>query len=244
MTHSLIARTTAPAAAVALGLLGLVAAPTPSSAAPTTTPAARSADRAAAPTGPVKRSRIDIDGDGRADSTTFRKVGFNRGLHRFLLETRTATGRRARMSVTLPDEGTNLTTDYVWVGAAGVDGVRGGEVVLDLWTVGDFPDVRVYTFRGGRFVNAPAPGSRRSGWMVANHGMLVAGYTFSTVRGTRQVVAHELNGVQYGGPYRGTHTTYRWGRAGWVRVATRPSGLVPDATAQRHYSGLFGLRWR
>ena len=74
--------------------------------------------------------------------------------------------------------------------------------------------------------------------------MLVQGYTFSTRHGVRYVVAHDLPAVKYNGPYRGTHTTYRWGRTGWVAVSTKSSGTVSAAVAQKKYSGLVGLNWR
>ena len=117
---------TGPLAALAVGALSAGAA---QPAAATTAPAVASS--AHSTVGPVKSTRIDVDGDGRADLTTFRQLPTRDGHLRFVLQTTTARGAGATMPVVLTDEGTNITTDDVWVGAAAVDGARGGEIVLD-----------------------------------------------------------------------------------------------------------------
>ena len=193
-------------------------------------------------------SRIDVDGDGRADRTSLTKVATTRDDYTFRLAVRTAAGRSVNLPVKVPNYRDNVTAEEVWVGAAGVDGVRGGELILDLGGgVGDFPAEYVYTWRSGRLVTLRPPGARsgRTPWAIADHWLLVQGYTFSMRRGVRYVVAHDLKNTSPGSTitYQGTHTTYRWARTSWVKVSSKPSGVLPES-AHKKYASWHGLVWR
>lgn len=80
-------------------------------------------------------------------------------------------------------------------------------------------------------------------WTVAWPPFAAQGFTFSTTRGVRYVVRHDLAGSRSGRAFSGTHTTYRWTGRTWATVATKKSGILTAKAAQR-YSGFHGLVWR
>lgn len=96
------------------------------------------------PRGHLVTSRADIDGDGRADTTTFRLVpprGTSSSLYR--LSVCTEKGQRAHLDFRLGYEMQDAS-DF-WMGMTGIDGRRGNEVVLDLvGGIGDATDIRSY----------------------------------------------------------------------------------------------------
>ena len=199
---------------------------------------------------PVVR-RVDVDGDGRADTVSLALTRSMPNTYRFTLTVRPARGRAATLPVTIGRYREDLTPAMVWHGAAPLDGVAGEDVVLDLGgAVGDFSWLHAYSWRSGRFVNLPAPGAGRRdiAWHVMGPPFAVRGYTVGgPLTGARTVIAHSLTGDDYGATrYRGTHTTYRWtggAAGGWQRTGVRPSGEL-TVTQARRYAGWIGVNWR
>lgn len=195
------------------------------------------------------RTSIDMDGDGRADRTTFTKVRSTRDHHVFRLATRTARGRTASTLVYAPNNIDETGAADVWVGAAGVDGVRGGEIVVDLMGgVGDATHHVVYTMRSGRFTTLRAPGARsgRTAWNVVYFPGVWAGYRFSSSGGVRRVTATTVTPMNAYPPYTGytaTRTTYRWTASGWARSGSVRLTRLPEKAASS-YAGWNGLIWR
>lgn len=195
------------------------------------------------PTGNV-RYRADIDGDGRADTVTFRKVTTKRGQDYFRLAVTTARGKSA--STTVSTDGFDKPASDYWVGVTGIDGIRGNEVVLDLvGGVGDATAILSYAWRNGRIVLVPAAGSpaRWPDWdlMWVDFGQ-ARGWTFSQQRSVRYVVRHDLK-VSSSGRFFGTNTRYRWAGNGWQKVSSQKvSGLRRGEAAK--LTDLNGLIWR
>lgn len=232
------------AAAVAAIAASTAAAAVPSAATTTDT---TTASTAKPPT--VKTSRMDIDGDGRRDTTTLRLTKPTNTRYTYTLETRTARGARASTPVVISDNGEDI--DAIWWGAAGLDGTPGAEIVLNPSPVGDGASLRVYRWHKGKLVPQAVPGTRtwRNGgqdWMTVNMPWGIQGYTFYTSRGVRYVVDHDLKPYRSTGKFSGTHTTYRWNTktATWSKVSTKRAGLVSDAYAQQKYGGVFGVTFR
>lgn len=202
------------------------------------------------PTPAASSTRVDVDGDGRPDYTELKKVRVTRSFHIFRLTTKTATKRTFSTDIRVPRERDDLKASDVWVGAAGIDGVRGGEVIVDRGGgVGDFPYSFVYTVRKGKWQLLLAPGAKstETNWNIANHPAFVAGYEFSTgSNGVRRVIATTLQ-AEYGtwdDPiYGGKRVTYRWTNTGWRHSGTVNVKKVPDKQAQE-WSGWNGLIWR
>ena len=197
------------------------------------------------PRGNLVTSRADIDGDGRADTTTFRLVpprGASSSLCR--LSVRTATGQRAHLNFRLGYEMQDAS-DF-WMGMTGIDGHRGNEVVLDLvGGIGDATDIRSYAWRDGRLVLVPAAGSTRRwpNWelMWTDFGA-ARGYTFSQSGGTRYVTRHDYRQVKGTNRFAGTDTRYRWSGSGWRKVSTTKVTVSRQVADTR--TTLRGLTWR
>lgn len=224
--------------ALALALLGAVAAAPAATAAPVMAPAATTASASVT-------KRVDIDGDGRADTVTLRLVSARGYTNGYRLSVRTAKGRTASLPVYV-DNTSDPSAKDVWVGVTGVDGVLGNEVMLDLGGgLGDFGWFHTYTWRNGKLVPLAAPGSSRTSrsWPVTFPPFPVSGWTFSMKGSTRYVVHHQLNPSASGRTYSGTNTTYRWTSKGWKKVSTAKSGVVSRATAEK-MSDFRGLIWR
>lgn len=219
---------------------GLLASGTITTATPTT---AAAAPAAASASKTVRTARVDIDGDGKRDTTTLRLTSYTKGRGFYTLTTRTAKGRTASTKFVVEDNGDNI--EYVWGGVAGVDGVRGAEIRVNPSPVGDAAVFEMYTWRKNMLVKLPAPGAPRSNrymWVVTNMPWGVQGYTFSTTSRGRFVMKHHLTPYKGKvGRYSGTRTTYRWTSKGWSTFSVRKTGIVSDATAQKYYAGFHGI---
>lgn len=224
----------------------LVGAATPAGA---TTPA-HAATTPAAQAPPVTQ-RVDVDGDLRRDTVRFVRRAVTDDEYTFRITVITASGRRAIRDVLVANygEGT-LTPADAWGGTAHLDGVRGAEIQVDRGGgVGDFPWPHVYTWRNNRLVPEAAPGATPGdpAWTVADHFTLVAGYSFATVRGQRQVTATRLQGTfdrtRERLTYRGTRTTYRWHGDTWKRIGTTTTGTLAESRAQ-DFAGWNGVAWQ
>lgn len=230
------------AAAVVTATAGLAGA---SSASATT---AETSAPAAATAPATRTSRMDIDGDGRRDTTTLTLRSLRNDKGTYDLVTKTARGARA--ATTFVVEGNGGDIDSIWWGAAGLDGTPGAEIVVNPSPMGDSASMRVYRWSNGRLVAQADPGATtwrdaRNDWYVLNTPWGIHGYTFSTSRGARYVVEHSLEQYRTTNKYSGTHTTYRWNksRATWQRVSTKRSGLISSSDAQNRYAGLFGVHF-
>lgn len=221
-----------------VGAVTSASAPTPSA-----VPAARWPKPV--PSGNVT-SRVDVDGDGRPDTTTFRFVSSNGQRASYQLAMRTARGKTASLRILTDDLADQPASDF-WIGATGIDGIRGNEIVLDLvGGVGDATDIRTYAWRNGKIVLVPAAGSsaRWPDW----HQMWVqynaaTGYTFSQDRkGVRYVVKHDVKGSASGRTFTGTKTTYRWLNTGWK--ALKVERISVSRKVADSFTGLNGLIWR
>lgn len=218
------------------GSLATTASATSAEAATTAAPTAAAAD--------TKTSSADIDGDGRRDRVTFaQKREDRRGCH-YTLTVKTARGAVVSTPVTARGACDPLMS---WWGPIAMDGTPGAEIVVNLTPGSSDFTLRVYRWQRGALVLQAAPGARgsrdaRNTWVAANTPRHHAGYTFSTKRGVRYVVRHDLRPYRKTGKLSGTHTTYRWAPATktWVRVSSTRSGLVTERVAQLKYSGILG----
>lgn len=232
-------------AGATIASLGLTAAPV-ANAAPAPA-AATGITQAAAAAPALKSSRMDVDGDLKRDTTTLTRTGSIRRGYTYTITVRTARGATATKAFRVEDGGENPS--YVWEGLAGLDGVRGAEIVVNSSPVGDSVPLTVYTWRGGKLVEQPRPGatSRSSDkmWTLVNAPWMISGYTFYTDRSGRHVTAHNLKPAKQKGKVSGTHTTYTWSKRSntWVRTATRSSGIISDAYAQQKFAGIFGVEF-
>ena len=232
------------AVAVAVALAGAVVAAPTATAAPATP--ARTTAPAATQAAKTFTHRVDIDGDGRKDTVTLRLVSSRGDVNGYRLAVRTAKGRSSSLPVYVTENMNNPTPRDLWVGATGIDGVRGNEVMLDLGGgVGDFAWIHTYTWRNGKLTPLAAPNSTRTSrsWTVTFPPFPVSGWTFSMKGDTRYVVHHQLNASPSGRTYSGTNTTYRWTPKGWKKVSTAKSGVVSRKTADK-MSDFRGLIWR
>lgn len=197
--------------------------------------------------------RLDVDGDRRADRTTFELARSTDTVKIFRLSTRTATGRTASKLIRVNDDdmgGPDART--AWIGAGVIDGARGADVVLDVNGGGpyaDFPVYNVYTMRSGSWQLLSPPGAPRGDntWDVTNGETYKAGYAFSTTRaGVRRVVVSRLtmsNDDLVRARFAGTRTTYRWDRTRWVKVGTQRVRGLTRAQASA-LAGLNGVTLR
>ncbi|WP_284303996.1 hypothetical protein [Mobilicoccus caccae] len=239
--------TTAVLGAALLAAPATLTAPTAAQAAPSamTAPAAAAAWAKPVPKGDVT-SRVDVDGDGRGDLTTFRTISRDQETARYRLTVRTSRGKTSSLSFALPDYLDQPASDF-WVGATGIDGVRGNEIVLDLiGGVGDATDIRTYAWRNGKLVLVPAAGSssRFPNWplMWVDFGR-ATGFTFSMGKsGIRYVTKHDLKASRSGRTFTGTNTLYRWSGNGWRKLKTTKVSVNRKVASS--YTDLNGLTWR
>lgn len=233
--------TTAPTLAAALAIAAGGSIITPAmAAAPATATASRTLAAAGATASTVRR--VDVDGDGRRDTVTaaLSRTG------RLTVTVKTARGKTASLDVNYdgyPDEKPSLK--YMFLGTATLDGVRGADILIDPSSfTGDAWWWKAYTWRNGRLVQLKAPGSDRRGyWGQAYFPEGADGYTFSTVKGVRTVLRHELRSdMARPARYSGTFTTYRWTAKGWHKVSARRVSGISSTTAQHTYYGFHGIR--
>lgn len=158
-------------------------------------------------------SRTDVDGDGRADTTTL-TADRDSTSGPAVLTVRTATGRT--MSTTTEMSHTDLDRSF-W-GAAKVDGEAGYELVL--WTdmgahTGWF---RVITERGGRLTTLVDPsGAYR--WSVDQAVWVGKGYRRTTTSiGRAKMTMYTATATTGGSTFDQTVRSYQWSNGRWARM--------------------------
>lgn len=215
-----LARTTL-ALSGALALAGTLAA-VPAGAAPATgaAPARSVAGKAPSPclaTGCKVVARVDVDGDGRADTVSSTPTRAN-GAAAWTL--RVVTARKAVAQVT-------YGTPYLyegpsWFGAARMDGVVGHELVVRTGWGAHTQYFGVYSWRGGKLVAQRAPGTRSREWFTDGAYWISQGYTGGLSKGrktltTRTYLRGEGASRKY---FTGTATTYTWRAGAWRKTGS------------------------
>lgn len=188
----------------------------------------------------VKTVRVDVDGDGVADTVKL----FHLEGKKFKLQVITATKKSSVRftSAVSKDNG----VDSVWYGASKMDRVAGAELVVLRWTTkavkgkATIP-VGVYTWRKGKLVAQKAPTSPRgSGWRLStSYTNFSQGYRFFMKSGKRYVDTAYLDMGPEGENWRGKTTRSVWKHKKWVKVSTRKVNL--NAIAAARYQGMHGV---
>lgn len=190
---------------------------------------------------------VDIDGDGRKDRVGLRRISVG-DPSRYSLTVRTARGVSSTVK---------FSSDWSWVDDPGpaigvgiIDGVRGAELAVPLWTSGgDSLPHSVLTWRRGRLVNLraplPAPGSPITGdsgsWGVLAVEWGVYGYSFGHSKGVRTATVASLT-REDSGLWKGRTARSVWTTKGWKMVATRRVTLTEKVAFS--LAGMRGITYR
>lgn len=164
-------------------------------------------------------SRADVDGDGRADTTTVtrQKSGYT-------LRTTTAAGRSASTQVKAKWQ----TEATPFVGAARMDGVKGAELVIRTGSGAHTQYSNVYSWRRGALVAQKDPSGSTS-WVTDGAMSSSIGYTVRTVKGVKQMTSISLgrDSWEKNATFSGTRIVARWQNGRWtpstVRAITTPA---------------------
>ncbi|WP_040155441.1 hypothetical protein [Mobilicoccus massiliensis] len=162
-------------------------------------------------------SRADVDGDGRADTTSLTRRDKGKA---YTLRVVTASGRVASTSVATPWlQGTGVAP---FRGAVALDGARGSELVV-LTGMGAHTSIHnVYTWRSGRLVAEKDP-SGSTEWVTDGALSFSKGYTLRTVKGARQLTSISLVRDSWGtkATFTGTRIVARWQKGRWTPITER-----------------------
>lgn len=172
----------------------------------------------------VQRLKVDVDGDGHADTVRVYRLS----AHRFRISVVT---RRKTVSaiVTTVVDSRGVITDPLYA-AARLDPVKGSELIL---TQADAlgSSGLVLTWRSGRLVREKGPELSGGGttWQWGSGGDVSRSYHFSTVAGRRYVDATEL-GFSATDPDQWVSATVRsqWRSGAWRYLSTRTDGGSMD----------------
>lgn len=174
---------------------------------------------------PVKTLLTDMDGDGTYDTVKL----FDLGSDRYQLTVMTTKGSGAGLAFT-SQLGVDMDASQVLYGAATLDGVKGSEVMVNLFVrdvsgyVTTPVAMAVYTWRpGGSFplVAEKAPAATfLKGWhMGRTSGEHAQGYRFFSSHGRRYVDVSDLKWK--GKKFVGKATRSVWRKGAWRKVSTR-----------------------
>lgn len=173
-------------------------------------------------------SRADVDGDGRADTTTVtrQKSGYT-------LRTTTAAGRSASTQVKAKWQ----TEATPFVGAARMDGVKGAELVVRVGSGAHTQYFNVFSWRRGALVAQKDP-SGSTEWVTDGALSSSMGYTLRTVKGIKQLTQISLGRDSWdkNATFSGTRTVARWQNGRWTPI-TRRNVVVPATDAVWNGSG-------
>ncbi|WP_040632225.1 hypothetical protein [Mobilicoccus pelagius] len=201
-----IAAVAAAAVAVPLGAAPASAATT----APARTP------RACVTSGCTIVSRADVDGDGRADTTSLTRRDKGRA---HTLRVVTAKGAVASTTFSTTWLPSGLSPFY---GATALDGARGSELVVLTQAGAHTLYHAVYTWRGGRLVAEKDPSGARD-WVTDGAVSFAQGYTLRTVKGTKQLtsVAYSRDSFGRNATFSGRRIVARWQHGRWTPITDR-----------------------
>lgn len=155
----------------------------------------------------------DVDGDGRGDRVTVRKVRSN-----CVVRVATARGRVARVSIA-----SWHSDPCKFRGAAGIDTRRGKEVVVLTQLGAHTQWYSVLTWRNGRLQRQWLDGNER--WVADSAYNSAAGIKRMRVGGKPAIVTHALwrgNGTRFTGPRK----VFRYRNGRWVKVGQRHVALT------------------
>jgi hypothetical protein len=169
----------------------------------------------------IKSIRADVDGNGKPDTVELIRLTANR----FRLQVRTAE-KVASVEFTA-DPADVLDATRVWHGAASLDGVKGAELVVNLWSAQRLQadlwshDIAVYTWRHGALVAERAPAATRvKHWYLGDPETdSTQGYRFFTKSGRHYVDVSDLTRTSTS--WKGRITGSVWRNGNWVKVSTR-----------------------
>jgi hypothetical protein len=172
----------------------------------------------------VERISPDLDGDATRDSVTLTYLGSNQ----FALTGKTTKGKSSTVTFASHVDAKWAPAGQTWYGASAIDGHRGSELIVNLFTQRTAESrnnvaLRVYTWRSGKLVAEKAPASSwGKTWKVnANQGGEARGYNFFTRHGHRYVDVTRLTTGTYTVPWNGHVTRSVWRE---VDQAVDPSG--------------------
>ncbi|BDV30332.1 hypothetical protein [Microbacterium terricola] len=218
-------RTTIPALASALALVAALGVSAPAAAA------------SAEPAYPnvIAREKVDVDGDGVKDAVT---VTQPKRL-RYTIEVKTAAGERSSVTVRGNVYERYRVSPVKW--AAKMDGVKGYELIVELFERATIVRYYVLTWRDGELVKQMAPHPRpewdkylwRVGGALTDSFPVTRGYKFYTSNDNIYIVSYKAvkNGDAYG--LVTAKSSWSSARNEWVRYWVMDSD-ISKAQADRH----------
>lgn len=175
-------------------------------------------------------SRADVDGDGRADTTTITQA---KGGLAYTVRTTTAAGASATARV----KGLWHPETAPFVGAPQMDGVKGAELVVRVGSGAHTQYFNVFSWRRGALVAQKDP-SGSTEWVTDGALSSSMGYTLRTVKGIKQLTQISLGRDSWdkNATFSGTRTVARWQNGRWTPI-TRRNVVVPATDAVWNGSG-------
>lgn len=184
-------------------------------------------------------ARVDVDGDGRADTVSVTPTRAHGSVAQTL---RVVTARKqvAQVAYATP----YLHSSPTWFGAARIDGVTGNELVVRTGWGAHSQWFAVYSWRGGKLVAQRDPSSGSTEWVTDGAWMTTKGYTVQVAGGQRTLTAREyLRSEGDSHRFDGTAVTFTWRGGAWRRTSSshvRVAETSPKVEAAYgwHVSGL------
>jgi hypothetical protein len=190
-------------------------------------------------------TKIDVDGDGRADQVGVVSHKLDGG-GSITVRVRTAT------NATLQTTGRHVRWfAKPWLGAAPLDGVKGAELFVGSTMGANYEQFRVITYRAGKLVTlkapAAAPGSGgktklSSRWEIDGAYSFNIGVSRAVSSQGVKVTMTSLERNLSGRGHTGHRSVYRWASGGWQQVSTHKVKIASDKAAFAvggwHVSGL------
>gem|GEM_PF-613817 len=178
------------------------------------------------------QARADIDGDGRADAMTYRRLADDNigSLGTWTLAVKTAKGIRRVIRLS-PNSGDPL------LGVAALDGVRGSEIIFTVDN--ESPLWKVYTWRKGKLVKESGPnmcGDSSKVWQGCGDESST-GLDFSVVGSQHYLI---VSSASPGESHDVSYTKYLWRSGKWVKQSSW-SAQLSEADFAKRCSGFCGV---
>jgi hypothetical protein len=173
-------------------------------------------------------AHVDVDGNGTRDAVGLARRGKNGGPKgSVLVRVKTAADQVAEVQRKLP-----YWYGPAWQGAARLDSRKGRELVIGHTAGAHTQFFRTLTWRGGRLVDLPPPGSARD-WVVDGAYRISLGFLRRAGKpaGTLTRLRAERNGDS--STFTGTTSNYRWSKGDWKLVSRSTNEHLPEETAYR-----------